>query len=585
MRAGTFSPRVPSAICCVLVGLLLCGHVVFGVSPEADLALDAAEARQCEAFSHFACGLLQQFDETDEAFARADGHLREALSLAPASPAVAEVLVYPLLMRRDFDGVVQALAPAMRAAPGSDHLFLLAAEAMDSAEKPKEAVVLLERGLREGRWRSGKLVRRLFVLLWELGERRRAERLLARAGRKSRLRDTFDFHCAAAFHAGEVERERAARGLPSRARDRRAVVEHAERAAWAATEDDDPDDIAFVAELLADAGRWMVAGTMLDVLADRYDDPGLWLLKAEALIQCGVRERGVAYLEKQVSPYLCPESLATAADILVDAGQDRAAVRMLRRHLAANPDSLPARLRLAWIHYAAGEPSLGLEALGPLAAMPPEGLLLAAYLYRDLGHDRTALRMVERAKARARKDQQNEFLTAAVHLFCSSLHEANGDIPAAIRAARAALAMAPDNPDCANALGYLLADSNRSLAEAEGLVRAALAKDGDNPAYLDSLAWALHRQGRQDAALATIEHALRNGGDEDPVVLDHAGDICAAAGLVALARTHWIDALAAEPPDPDGIAAKLHAAGVFHSGAVPSQDVITGLVPSGLESL
>ena len=240
VTAGTNSPRVFYSVCRMLAELMLCGHVAFGASslaeppsPPADLQLEAAEIRRCEALSHFAWGLLSQFEEKEEALARADKHLREALLLAPGSLFAAEALVYPMLMRRDFDGVVAALRPAMVADPGCEHLVLLAANALEASEKPDEARRCLEDGLRVGKWRSGRLVRALFVFLWERGDEKPAEKLLRRAGRKRHLRQAFDYQYAAAYHASAMAKRWETRGSLDRkqARYREAAAEHAQQAA------------------------------------------------------------------------------------------------------------------------------------------------------------------------------------------------------------------------------------------------------------------------------------------------------------------------------------------------------------------
>ena len=576
VTAGTNSPRVFYSVCRMLAELMLCGHVAFGASslaeppsPPADLRLEAAELRQCQALSHFAWGLLAQFEEKEAASARADKHLREALALSPRSLFAAEALVYPMLMRRDFDGIADALRPALLAAPGCEHLVLLAANALEAGEKPNEAVRCLEDGLRAGKWRSGRLVRALFVLLWDQGQKGSAEKLLRRAGRKRSLRHTFDYQYAAAYHASAMgKRRKTQQSLDNRqVRYREAAAEHARRAAYAATQNDDSEEIGLVADLLIEAGEWDEARALLDRLADQYDDPDLWLLKARVMARSGATAQLVAYLDGLVADYLSPESFPEAADILINADQPEAAMRIFRHYLAGDPDSVTARLQLAWIHHGLQQPKLALDVLRPVEDLQAHGLLLTAYLHRELGDSALALQAVERAKTRAREEQQTGFLTVDLYQFCALLQEAVGNVPAAIEAARQALALSPQSAECANFLGYLLADHNQDLPEAEKLIRAALAEENGSAAYLDSLAWVLYRQGCTSMALVTMQRALRAGGDSDPVVLDHAADICTAQGLHGLARVYWIEALAADPPDRDAILRKLQATGTVDDHA------------------
>ena len=88
-----------------------------------------------------------------------------------------------------------------------------------------------------------------------------------------------------------------------------------------------------------------------------------------------------------------------------------------------------------------------------------------------------------------------------------------------------------ENHEAMNFLGYLLADENRSLAEAEGLIRAALSRE-ENQAYMDSLAWVCFRKKDYKNAVIFIEKAISltpEGEEPDSLIYDHAGDIFHAA--------------------------------------------------------
>jgi tetratricopeptide (TPR) repeat protein len=111
-----------------------------------------------------------------------------------------------------------------------------------------------------------------------------------------------------------------------------------------------------------------------------------------------------------------------------------------------------------------------------------------------------------------------------------------------------------------NDLGYLWADQNKNLEEAEQLVRKALAldrqqrttgtavsadSDQDNAAYVDSLGWVLFRRGQWSAARAALERAVTlAGGKEDPVVWDHLGDVYFRLGERPRAGAAWKRAIA-----------------------------------------
>lgn len=117
----------------------------------------------------------------------------------------------------------------------------------------------------------------------------------------------------------------------------------------------------------------------------------------------------------------------------------------------------------------------------------------------------------------------------------------------------------PNDAMACNALGYLWAEQNRNLDEAEKLIRKALDldrkqrssgravgadSDRDNAAYLDSLGWVLFRRGRLDDARGALEKAVElPEGEDDPVVWDHLGDVYARLSLPDRAAKVWKKAL------------------------------------------
>jgi tetratricopeptide (TPR) repeat protein len=110
-----------------------------------------------------------------------------------------------------------------------------------------------------------------------------------------------------------------------------------------------------------------------------------------------------------------------------------------------------------------------------------------------------------------------------------------------------------------NDLGYLLADRNKNLPEAEAMIRKAMElerkrrregawvgidSDLDNAAYVDSLGWVLFRRGELKAAREELDRAIQlPGGGDDPVVWDHLGDVCFRQGQKAKAQEAWKKAL------------------------------------------
>lgn len=124
-------------------------------------------------------------------------------------------------------------------------------------------------------------------------------------------------------------------------------------------------------------------------------------------------------------------------------------------------------------------------------------------------------------------------------------YERLGDSDASIRDLRQLLRERPGDPTVQNALGYTLADRDRSHDEAYALIAAALALMPDNAAVLDSMGWVLFRQGRLQEALTYLQRA--NGLGDDAEIDLHLGEVQWALGDRDAARATWQRALEANP--------------------------------------
>lgn len=86
----------------------------------------------------------------------------------------------------------------------------------------------------------------------------------------------------------------------------------------------------------------------------------------------------------------------------------------------------------------------------------------------------------------------------------------------------------PGNPIAYNYLGYYLSEKGIRLNESLLLVQRAVELAPDNEAYQDSLGWIFFKLGNHDEALLHLQLAyqiLKDKGEEDPVILEHIGDV------------------------------------------------------------
>lgn len=108
---------------------------------------------------------------------------------------------------------------------------------------------------------------------------------------------------------------------------------------------------------------------------------------------------------------------------------------------------------------------------------------------------------------------------------------------------RAIIKEEPDNYMVMNNFAYYLSVRGEALKEAERLSFKTIEKFPDNGTFLDTYAWILFKMARYDEAEFYIMKALKYGGENDPDVNEHAGEINQALGNFLLARTFYQKAI------------------------------------------
>jgi tetratricopeptide (TPR) repeat protein len=100
----------------------------------------------------------------------------------------------------------------------------------------------------------------------------------------------------------------------------------------------------------------------------------------------------------------------------------------------------------------------------------------------------------------------------------------------------------PDNFMVLNNYSYYLAQRGDKLSEAACWSKKTIENNPDNATFLDTYAWILYKLGEYDEAEKYILMAMEKGGENDPDVNEHAGDIQAALGSMALASSYYLKA-------------------------------------------
>ena len=190
-----------------------------------------------------------------------------------------------------------------------------------------------------------------------------------------------------------------------------------------------------------------------------------------------------------------------------------------------------AALGLARLDFRAGRLEEALAVLDGAAVADDREFAMrettAAEILRELRGDAAAMTRVIRA--REVSPDNRELLYEH-----SLLAESSGDIAGAIELLERMTELFPDSADGWNALGYVLADHNMRLDEAERFIKKALSINPDSANILDSLGWVYYRQGRLAEARRHLLQAA--AASESAAISAHLGEVHWRLGEHALAR-------------------------------------------------
>ena len=99
------------------------------------------------------------------------------------------------------------------------------------------------------------------------------------------------------------------------------------------------------------------------------------------------------------------------------------------------------------------------------------------------------------------------------------------------------------NYSALNNYAYYLSLELKDLDKAEEMSYKTVKANPENATYLDTYAWILFQKGNYAQARIYIDSAIKNGGDESDVVVEHCGDIHYMTQDEENALKYWQQAL------------------------------------------
>ena len=142
----------------------------------------------------------------------------------------------------------------------------------------------------------------------------------------------------------------------------------------------------------------------------------------------------------------------------------------------------------------------------------------------------------------AEKLSQSNEDKATVLFMRGAMYEREKKYDLAEKEFRKVLELDPNNASALNYLGYMLADQNVRLQEAQDLIQHAVNLEPNNYAFLDSLGWVDFRLNRLDDAEQQLRRSLQLM-SKDPTIHDHLGDVYFKQGKIKEAIAQWESSL------------------------------------------
>ena len=529
--------------------------------PARDLNLSIEGGHKAEALAHFAEGI--DFEEDGEMEKALEAY-RQVLNVDPGQIELA-VRVAALLTRDDdYPSAIDVLKDAVKVHPKAPEPYLeLSFIYAKYLKKGDQAIEFANKAIALDPQKIDGY-QRLFEIYLTAGDEKRAVETLDRAAKMPNDDPTFWARLGRLY--GSVILKPDAKPNPEQTARLNDVFEKA-----AAKGQDNAAVLKEVGDYFASTQQIKEALPFyLRVLELQPDDANVREKLATGFVLTNQRARAVetleAIIQEHPEKYQSYELLAQLHDdegrALVRANQTdpanaefKKAAQNYEQSLLINPNHAGTYLRLAELllvplKQSERAVSVLIEGRRRYPDAPEFAYYLAIAL-RESKKAKDAVIMFEEALNEA-QNAEADFLKPRFYVEYGAAAQEAGLYDKAAELFHKAIAMDPANAaEPYNYLGYMWAEQNSHLDEAEDAIKRALQLDPENGAYLDSMAWVEYRQGKYDQALENLKRAIENLPREDAVVFEHLGDVYLKLNRVSQALESWQKAKTLDPSNND----------------------------------
>jgi len=537
--------------------------------PASDLALRPQAAHKADALAHFVEGM--GFEENGEMERALDAY-RKVLNVDPGQSELASRVAGLLIQQDDFPQAIDVLKDAIKANPNNAEPYQQLAfiytrylKRTDQAIDYANRAIALNPGDVEG-------YQRLVEIELAAGQERSAVEALDRALKVHSSDPNFWIRLGKLYVAILFKSD--SQPKPDELKKTNEVFKKA-----AENSGDDPGILKDVADYYAASQQLKEAIPLyLRVLELQPDDANAREKLATGFVLTNQRDKAVEMLEQIIKehpekyqPYdLLAQVLDEEARSLQRANRTEEAKAKFAKvavnyeqSLLINPNHAGTYVRLAELLLGPlRDAARAVKLLGDARRRfpgAPEIVYYLAIAQREAKQSQQAVATFEEALHEAQLEEDDDFVNAKFYFNYGAAAEQAGLYDKATDLLRKSIALDPENSaEACNYLGYMWADHNMNLDEAETMVRRALQSEPDNASYLDSLGWVEFRKGQFDRALNNLLQAAKTAPREDPVVFEHIGDTYLKLNRSREALEAWQKALSLDPKNKN-LADKIQA--------------------------
>jgi tetratricopeptide (TPR) repeat protein len=232
------------------------------------------------------------------------------------------------------------------------------------------------------------------------------------------------------------------------------------------------------------------------------------------------------------------------AQYLLSKKMEEQAIPVMEHILRMDPTNAAARMTLLGTAIRKSDYEGVIRICKPGIEVSPDKIEFYFYLgiacYQEKKYDE-ALATYEEALKHV-TDQTDKTIISDFYSMMGDIQHTRKQMKEAYSAYDSALVYNPSNIGALNNYAYYLSIERRDLDRAEEMSYKTVKAEPGNSTYLDTYAWILFEKGDIVQARLFIDDALKNGGDESDVIIEHAGDIYYMSGDVDDAMAFWLKA-------------------------------------------